>query len=118
MILIPVLDATASFSAHVLQPAARSFAFACVAGMVLAAFRVRSVALRLAIWRTVLVVALAMPLLGLLLPPLPVFVPLAAKFVPAKQAAEIAPVPEVHSRAVRVNQIAHSSSAKLGAFTY
>src|SRR5271155_1182104 len=118
MIVSPLLGASANFAAHVLQPAARSLAIACLAGLALAAFRVRSVALRLAIWRTVLVVALAMPLLGLLLPPLPVFVPLAAKFVPAKQAAEIAPVPEVHSRAVRVNQIAHSSSAKLGAFTY
>jgi beta-lactamase regulating signal transducer with metallopeptidase domain len=118
MILGPVLDASANFSAHVVEPAARSLAFACVAGLVIAAFRVRSVALRLAIWRTVLVVALAMPLLGLLLPPLPVFVPLAAKFVPAKPAAEIAPAAEIHSRAMIVNQVAHSSSTKLGAFTY
>jgi beta-lactamase regulating signal transducer with metallopeptidase domain len=118
MILSPVLDASANFAAHVLQPAARSLAFACVAGLVLVAFRVRSVALRLAIWRTVLVVALAMPLLGLLLPPLPVFVPLAATFVREQPAAEIAPTPEVHSRAISVNQIAHSSSAKLGAFSY
>jgi beta-lactamase regulating signal transducer with metallopeptidase domain len=117
MILSPVLDASANFAAHVLQSAARSLAFACVAGLVLAAFRARSVALRLAIWRTVLVVALAMPLLGLLLPPLPVFVPLAAKFVREQPAAEIAP-PEFHSRAISVNQIAHSSSTKLGAFTY
>jgi beta-lactamase regulating signal transducer with metallopeptidase domain len=119
MIVSPVLDASASFAAHVLQPAARSLAFACVAGLVLAAFRVRSVALRLAIWRTVLVVALAMPLLGLLLPPLPVFVPLVAKFIPATPAVEeIAPAVEIHSYAVSVNQIAHSSSTKLGAFTY
>jgi len=116
MILGPVLDVSASFSAHVLQPAARSIAFACVAGLVLAAFRVRSVALRLAIWRTVLVVALAMPLLGQLLPPLPVFVPLAAKFIPAEPAAELAPSREIHSRAIIVNQVAHSSSTKLGAF--
>jgi beta-lactamase regulating signal transducer with metallopeptidase domain len=118
MIISPVLDASANFAAHVLQPAARSLAFACVAGLILAAFHVRSVALRLAIWRTVLVVALAMPLLGLLLPPLPVFVPLAAKFVRERPAAEIAPTPEVHSRAISVNQIARSSSTKLGAFTY
>jgi beta-lactamase regulating signal transducer with metallopeptidase domain len=118
MILSPVLDASANFAAHVLQPAARSLAFACVAGLVLAAFRARSVALRLAIWRTVLVAALAMPLLGLLLPPLPVFVPLAAKFVREQPAAEIAPPPEVHSRAISVNQIAQSSSTRLGAFTY
>ena len=118
MILSPVLDASANFAAHVLQPAARSLAFACVAGLVLAAFRVRSIALRLAIWRTVLVVALAMPLLGLLLPPLPVFVPLAAKFVREQPAAEIAPPPAVHSRVISVNQIAQSSSTRLGAFTY
>jgi len=116
MILGPVLDVSANLSAHVLQPAARSIAFACVAGLVLAAFRVRSVALRLAIWRTVLVVALAMPLLGQLLPPLPVFVPLAAKFIPAEPAAELAPSREIHSRAIIVNQLAHSSSTKLGAF--
>jgi beta-lactamase regulating signal transducer with metallopeptidase domain len=119
MIPGPVLDASANFAAHILQPAARSLAFACVAGLVVAAFRVRSVALRLAIWRTVLVVALAMPLLGLLLPPLPVFVPLAAKFVPAKRPAEeIAPAPDVHSRPISVNRVARSSSTKLGAFTY
>jgi beta-lactamase regulating signal transducer with metallopeptidase domain len=118
MILGPVLDASANFSVHVVEPAARSLAFACVVGLVLAAFRVRSVALRLAIWRMVLVVALAMPLLGLVLPPLPVFVPLAAKFVPAKPPAEIAPAPEIHSRPIIVNQVAHSGSTKLGAFTY
>jgi beta-lactamase regulating signal transducer with metallopeptidase domain len=118
MILSPVLDASANFAVHILQPAARSLAFACIAGLVLVAFRVRSVALRLAIWRTVLLVALAMPLLGLLLPPLPVFVPLAAKFIPAERSAEIAPPPAIHSRAISFNQIAHSSSTKLGAFTY
>ncbi len=119
MILSPVLDASTSFAAHVLQPAARSLAFAGFAGLILAACRVRSVALRLTIWRTVLVVALAMPLLGLVLPPLPVFVPLVAKFVPATpRVEEIAPVPEIHNRAISVNNVAHSSSTKLGAFTY
>jgi beta-lactamase regulating signal transducer with metallopeptidase domain len=119
MMLSPGLDAPANFAAHVLQPAARSLAFACVAGLVLAAFRVRSIALRLAIWRTVLVVALAMPLLGLLLPPLPVFVPLAAKFLPATPpVGEFAPAPEIHHSAISVNQVSHSSSTKLGAFTY
>ena len=119
MILSPYLDASANFAAHVLQPAARSLAFACVAGLVLAAFRVRSIALRLGIWRAVLLVALAMPLLGLLLPPLPVFVPLVARFVPATApVAEIAPAPEIHHSAISLNQLSHSSSTKLGAFTY
>jgi beta-lactamase regulating signal transducer with metallopeptidase domain len=118
VILSPVLDASANFAAHILQPAARSLAFACVAGFVLLAFRVRSVALRLAIWRTVLAVALAMPLLGLLLPPLPVSVPLAAKFIPAKPPAEIAPPVPIHYRAISVNHVTQSSSTKLGAFAY
>jgi len=118
MIVGPLLDASANFAAHVVQPAARSLAFACVAGLALTASRVRSIALRLAIWRMVLLVALAMPLLGLLLPPLPVFVPLAAKFVRARPAADIAPAREVHSRAISVNQIARSSSTKIGAFSY
>jgi beta-lactamase regulating signal transducer with metallopeptidase domain len=115
MIVMP--DAPANFAAHVLQPAVRSLAFACVAGVALAAFRVRSIALRLAIWRAVLLVALAMPLLGLLLPPLPVFVPLAAKFLRAQPPAEIVLAHEPQSRALIVNQVAHSSSMKVGAFS-
>ncbi|HEY4951316.1 MAG TPA: M56 family metallopeptidase [Candidatus Acidoferrales bacterium] len=119
MIVMPVLDASANFAAHVLQPAARSLAFACVAGLALAAFRVRSVALRLAIWRTVLLVALAMPVLGLVLPPLPVFVPLAAKLVRAQPPpAEIASPREVHSCAITVNQVPRSNSTRVGVFSY
>src|SRR5271169_1685947 len=118
MIVSPLLDASGNFAAHVLQPAARSLAIACVAGLALAAFRVRSVALRLAIWRAVLLVALAMPLLGLLLPPLPVFVPLAAKFVHSQPPAEIAPARELQSHAVSFNQVARSSAAKLGAYSF
>jgi beta-lactamase regulating signal transducer with metallopeptidase domain len=117
MMLAPILDAPANFAAHVLQPAARSLAFACVAGLALAAFRVRSVALRLAIWRAVLLVALAMPLLGLLLPPLPVFVPLAARFMRAEARAESAPFHEVQSGAIIVNHVARSNSTKVGAFS-
>ncbi len=116
MIVVPVLGATANFSAHVLQPAARSLAFACIAGLALAAFRVRHVALRLAIWRVVLLVALAMPLLGLLLPPLPVFVPLAVKFVHTEPPAEIASVHHLNSSAIIVYQVAQSNSRKLSVF--
>ncbi len=113
----PLLDASANFAAHILQPAARSLAFACVAGVALVAFRVRSVALRLAIWRAVLLVALAMPLLGLLLPPLPVFVPLAAKFLRTQPPAQIAPSHQPNSYAIIVNHVARSNSTKVGAFS-
>jgi beta-lactamase regulating signal transducer with metallopeptidase domain len=117
MITSPLVDASAGFSAHLLQPAARSLAFACFAGLALAAFRVRHLELRLTIWRAVLLVALAMPLLSLLLPPLPVFVPLAAKFVRAQPPAEIAPSDDLNSRAIAINQVAHSTSAKSGVFS-
>ncbi len=117
MIVIPVLDASANFSAHVLQPAARSLPVRMFRRTRPGSFPRAHVALRLAIWRAVLLVALAMPLLGLLLPPLPVFVPLAAKFVLAQPPAEIAPVREVHSRAISVNQVARSGSTKVGAFS-
>ena len=113
----PLLEASGNFAAHVLQPAARSLAFACVAGVAVVAFRVRSVALRLTIWRAVLLVALAMPLLGLLLPPLPVFVPLAARFMHAQAHAESAPSQELQSGAIIVNQVARSNSTKVGAFS-
>ena len=117
MISSPLLDASANFSAHVLQPAARSLACACFAGLALAAFRVRHLALRLNIWRAVLLVALTMPLLSLLLPPFPVYVPLAAKLVRAQPSAEIARPYELNSRAIIVNQVAHSIAAKSGAFS-
>jgi beta-lactamase regulating signal transducer with metallopeptidase domain len=117
MITGPLLDASANFLAHVLQPAARSLAFACFAGLALAALRVRHIALRLTIWRAVLIVALAMPLLGLLLPPLPVFVPLAAKFMRAQPLAAMPPSHELSSRTIIVNQVAHSTSVKSGVFS-
>jgi beta-lactamase regulating signal transducer with metallopeptidase domain len=118
MIAAPALDASANFAAHILQPAARSLAFAAVAGMALAAFRVRNIALRLTIWRTVLVVALAMPLLGLLLPPLPVFVPLAERLSRPQPPAQIAVSPEHSTGGITVNQVARSNSRNSGTRTF
>ncbi len=56
-------------------PAARALALATVAGFALAAFRVRSAALQLLTWTTILYAALAMPLLAWMLPPLPIPAP-------------------------------------------
>ena len=117
MISSPLLDASANFSTHVLQPAARSLACACFAGLALAAFRVRHLVLRLTIWRAVLLVALGMPLVSLLLPPLPVYVPLAAKFVRAQPSAEIVPPYELHSRAIIVNSSGESVFAEPNSFS-
>ena len=55
--------------------AVRALLPASVAALALCAFRVRHAALRLAVWTGVLYAALALPLLGYLLPAIPVRVP-------------------------------------------
>ncbi len=56
-------------------PAARAILLATAGGLALAVFRVKTTSLRLFAWTGILYAALAMPLLGLMLPPLPVPVP-------------------------------------------
>src|ERR1700729_1807812 len=57
--------------------ALRSIVLAGVTGVLLAIFRVKDVALRLAVWKLTLWSALAMPLLALVLPPVQFAVPVA-----------------------------------------
>lgn len=56
---------------HLADPALRSILLACVAALLLGVFRVRSLAARLTVWTWVLYAASAMPVLGWLLPALP-----------------------------------------------
>jgi beta-lactamase regulating signal transducer with metallopeptidase domain len=60
---------------YVLEPALRSLALGGAVWLLLKVFRVRDVSFRLAAWTAVLYAALAMPLLGQVLPQLPVLVP-------------------------------------------
>jgi beta-lactamase regulating signal transducer with metallopeptidase domain len=60
---------------YVLEPALRALALAGAVWLLLAALRVRDVSFRLVAWTVVLYAALAMPLLGRLLPELPVLLP-------------------------------------------
>jgi beta-lactamase regulating signal transducer with metallopeptidase domain len=69
------IHASTSLLAHLADPAARALALACVAGLGLAAFRVKATSLRLFAWTAVLYAALAMPLVGWMLPSLPVATP-------------------------------------------
>lgn len=71
----PILSLSSGLLKDIADPAARSLILACVAAVAIGAFRVRAVAWKAAIWRGVLVVALAMPLLGSLLPSVRVPVP-------------------------------------------
>ena len=60
-----ILDASSNFLGHIVEPAVRSLAFACIASGALAFPRAKNVSLRLSVWRIILIVALAMPFLAL-----------------------------------------------------
>lgn len=74
------LEGSASLLAQLANPAVRALAVGCAAGLGLAAFRVRSTSARLFTWTAVLYAALAMPLLGWMLPSLPVPMPVFLQF--------------------------------------
>jgi beta-lactamase regulating signal transducer with metallopeptidase domain len=108
MMLATAIDGLQSLLAQLVNPAARAILLACGAGVGLAAFRVRAASLRLFTWTAVLYAALAMPLLGWLLPPLsipaPTFFPQATEPV----ATEITGLP---SSPIRVRSVAEASLA-------
>ena len=80
------LNASTSLLSQLANPAGRALAIACVAGLGLAAFRVKDTSVRLFAWTAVLYVALVMPLLGWLLPSLPVAAPAFLQGLIAQQA--------------------------------
>ena len=84
-----VLDASSGFLGHLVDPAIRSLALACIASGALALCRAKNVSLRLGVWRMILIVALTMPFLALLMPPLPVSVPIAQRFVNLRSPATV-----------------------------
>lgn len=75
MIVSPSPHAAANFMIRMADSAGRALALGCMAGMVLSIWRVKSVWVRLRVWRAVLCVALLMPFLGLFLPVLSLKVP-------------------------------------------
>ena len=75
MTLMAAVQASTELLAQVANPAARALALAGAAGLGLAAFRVRATSARLFTWTAVLCAALAMPMLGWVLPPLAIPVP-------------------------------------------
>ena len=62
------ISSSADFLIHLVNPAARALMLASIAGLTLAAFRVKATSSRLFAWKTVLYAALAMPLLGSIVP--------------------------------------------------
>ena len=75
MIVHAMPNAAASFLTHMADAAARALLLGCVAGLALKISRVKSVSVRLHVWRAVLGVALMMPLLGAFVPALSIKVP-------------------------------------------
>jgi beta-lactamase regulating signal transducer with metallopeptidase domain len=90
MIPAPVAHACWVLLVHLIAPAARSLCLGCFAALVMGAFCVKSALARLAIWKAVLYAALAMPLLGWILPPLPFEIPAAAARVVPRNAPFVA----------------------------
>jgi hypothetical protein len=67
--------ASINLLAQLANPAARSLLLGVTAGVALAALRVKTTSTRLFTWTAVLYAALAMPMLGWMLPPLPIPAP-------------------------------------------
>jgi beta-lactamase regulating signal transducer with metallopeptidase domain len=102
MIPAPIAHACSALLAHLIAPAARSLCLGCFAAVAMGALRVKSVSARLAIWRVVLCAALAMPLLGLILPPLSFELPAAvARLIPQRPAVANALRPSGETPAIR-----------------
>jgi beta-lactamase regulating signal transducer with metallopeptidase domain len=75
MTLIADIPGSTALLAQLANPAARALALGVIVGLGLALFRVKSTSLRLLTWTAVLYSALALPLLGWMLPPLPISAP-------------------------------------------
>lgn len=73
---ISIVPVSSTLLRHIADPAARSLALAGSAGLVLAVLRVKAIALQTAVWRGVLVAALAMPLIGMWGPSIRIAIPL------------------------------------------
>jgi len=75
MMFIAAINESPSLLAQLANPAVRALALAGAAGLGLWAFRVKATSARLYTWTAVLYAALAMPLLGRMVPPLPAPMP-------------------------------------------
>jgi beta-lactamase regulating signal transducer with metallopeptidase domain len=92
MIPSPFAHALSSLPAALAEPAARSIALGCLAGLALIALRVKGVSPRLAVWKIVLYSALAMPVLGWIVPALPFSVPAPWKASSSGETASVSAV--------------------------
>jgi beta-lactamase regulating signal transducer with metallopeptidase domain len=106
MTLIAAVHASSNLLAHLANAAIRALALAGAGGLGLAAFRVKATSVRLFTWSGVLYAALAMPLLGLLLPPLPIPTPAFLQYAVSHNAvARSVPKDEQGARPLAANPV-------------
>ena len=98
-----IVQASTNLLEHLANPAGRSLAVGVAAGLMLAAFRVRNTSTRLFAWTAVLYAGLAMPLLGWMLPPLPIPTPAFLQHARRTQAAQSHV--EISSAATELNSL-------------
>lgn len=116
MISLTVAQLGPRVMVHLADAALRSIVLACLAALLLLAFRVRHVTVQLAVWTAVLYAALAMPVLAWLLPAIPVHLRIPAKEVAANpiRSSLSAGAPdqtEVFEVAVPSGQAVHAKAA-------
>ena len=102
MILTAPSAASSTFLAQLANPAARTLILGGAAGVALLAFRVRATSLRLLTWTMVLYAAMAMPLLGWLLPPTAIPAP---AFLQHMLADDSAPMPLADAESLHIVQV-------------
>ena len=116
---MPIITVDSSLLIHLVEPAARSLFLAAMAGLTLAVLRVKAAAVRAAVWRGVLVAALAMPFIAVLAPsiripiPVPQFEPPAT--TTAAFAAQSVPIRETHDITVSSDASVRLGSTNLAA---
>ena len=98
------IEASSSFLVQLVNPAARALALAGATALGLAVFRVKATSVRLFTWTAVLYAALALPVLGWLLPPLPVPVPAFLQYGAEQYGAKYYGVEQFVPKDVRVSQ--------------
>jgi beta-lactamase regulating signal transducer with metallopeptidase domain len=86
------MQASSTLLARAAEPAVRSIVLACAVALLMGALRVKGVAPRLAVWKIVLYCALVMPVLGWVLPALPLSVP-APEFAGRSVLGAVEPAP-------------------------
>jgi hypothetical protein len=104
-----LLSASTSLLARAAEPAARSILLAFAVAVLLSVLRVKSVTPRLAAWKIVLYCALAMPVLGWVLPALPLSVP-APEFMAGSVSRAVDLAPALVARATEPRGAIESQS--------